>query len=213
MHSGHGAVHQEQRPQRLESATDHDQAGSTLLLNNPGVLRRRNPAGQYLGDNLISRCLPERASFSLRNRGPGPARGAMSSLLPAGDDPVWAVVATVMAVILATVFFFAQALRRRSKAARRPAPAGGTETAKPPDLAKQNERDASEHPPCRVADLFVYPIKSCAGMRLKTARTCATGFENDRRYMIINAKVPALPVRASMRRRDPHTVCAARAAS
>lgn len=122
-----------------------------------------------------------------------PARGEMSTSLFTRDDPAWAVAATVLAMVLASVFFFANALRRRTGAAREPAPAGGAKSTNPVDPAKENERDATEHTPYRIADLYIYPIKSCAGERVKTARTCATGFEQDRRYMVINAKVRLRP--------------------
>ncbi len=36
----------------------------------------------------------------------------------------------------------------------------------------------------RVADLFVYPVKSCAGIRVEAARVSAGGFEDDRRWML-----------------------------
>lgn len=36
----------------------------------------------------------------------------------------------------------------------------------------------------RVTDLFVYPVKSCAGIRVEAARVTAGGFEDDRRWML-----------------------------
>lgn len=39
----------------------------------------------------------------------------------------------------------------------------------------------------RVTDLFVYPVKSCAGIRVPTARIGRGGFEDDRRWMITDA--------------------------
>ena len=38
----------------------------------------------------------------------------------------------------------------------------------------------------RVADLFVYPIKSCGGIAVETAEVDAFGFRNDRRWMIVD---------------------------
>ena len=38
----------------------------------------------------------------------------------------------------------------------------------------------------RVADLFVYPIKSCGGSAVETAEVDAFGFRNDRRWMIVD---------------------------
>ena len=39
-----------------------------------------------------------------------------------------------------------------------------------------------------VTDLFIYPIKSCAGVRLDKARFDRLGFENDRRWMVVQAE-------------------------
>ncbi|HET6360839.1 MAG TPA: MOSC N-terminal beta barrel domain-containing protein [Gemmatimonadota bacterium] len=38
----------------------------------------------------------------------------------------------------------------------------------------------------RVADLFVYPIKSCGGIAVETAEVDAFGFRNDRRWMVVD---------------------------
>jgi uncharacterized protein YcbX len=39
----------------------------------------------------------------------------------------------------------------------------------------------------RVAGLFVYPVKGCAGTGLGEARLLARGLEHDRRWMIVNS--------------------------
>lgn len=39
----------------------------------------------------------------------------------------------------------------------------------------------------RVDGLFVYPVKSCGGVRLDAAEVTATGFEWDRRWMVVGA--------------------------
>ncbi len=39
----------------------------------------------------------------------------------------------------------------------------------------------------RIASLHVYPVKSCLGMDLRDVRVVATGFEWDRRWMIVDA--------------------------
>src|SRR5271169_4066239 len=38
-----------------------------------------------------------------------------------------------------------------------------------------------------ISDLFVYPIKSCAGVRMKEVSIVPTGFEFDRNWMVIDA--------------------------
>jgi uncharacterized protein YcbX len=38
-----------------------------------------------------------------------------------------------------------------------------------------------------VSNLFVYPVKSCAGVAVKKAHVGATGFELDRRWMVVGA--------------------------
>lgn len=38
----------------------------------------------------------------------------------------------------------------------------------------------------RVADLFVYPVKSCGGIAVEAAEVDAFGFRNDRRWMIVD---------------------------
>ena len=38
----------------------------------------------------------------------------------------------------------------------------------------------------RLSGLFVYPIKSCAGMAVQTRRLDATGLEGDRSYMVVD---------------------------
>jgi len=40
--------------------------------------------------------------------------------------------------------------------------------------------------PVTVTDLFTYPIKSCAGVRLNEARIAATGLELDRYFMLVD---------------------------
>ena len=37
----------------------------------------------------------------------------------------------------------------------------------------------------RVCDLFIYPVKSCGGVTVDEAVVCATGFELDRRWMVV----------------------------
>ncbi len=39
----------------------------------------------------------------------------------------------------------------------------------------------------RVDGLFVYPVKSCGGVEVESARVTATGFEWDRRWMVVGA--------------------------
>lgn len=39
----------------------------------------------------------------------------------------------------------------------------------------------------RVSQLFVYPIKSCRGIAVESARVLARGLEYDRRYMLVDA--------------------------
>jgi uncharacterized protein YcbX len=38
----------------------------------------------------------------------------------------------------------------------------------------------------RVADLFVYPVKSCGGIGVESAEVDAFGFRNDRRWMVVD---------------------------
>ncbi len=38
----------------------------------------------------------------------------------------------------------------------------------------------------RIKQIFIYPIKSCAGTALKEAKYDSFGFEHDRRWMIVN---------------------------
>ena len=38
----------------------------------------------------------------------------------------------------------------------------------------------------KIADLFVYPVKSCAGVRMKEVSIVPTGFEFDRNWMVID---------------------------
>jgi len=45
--------------------------------------------------------------------------------------------------------------------------------------------DAAVH--ARIARLFVYPVKSCAGVALEQARLTATGLELDRAWMVVDA--------------------------
>ena len=45
--------------------------------------------------------------------------------------------------------------------------------------------DAAVH--ARIARLFVYPVKSCAGVALEEARLTATGLELDRAWMVVDA--------------------------
>lgn len=37
-----------------------------------------------------------------------------------------------------------------------------------------------------VTDLYIYPIKSLAGIRIESAKAEEMGFENDRRWMLID---------------------------
>lgn len=37
-----------------------------------------------------------------------------------------------------------------------------------------------------VAELYVYPIKGCAGIRVEKVSMCTTGFKHDRRWMIVD---------------------------
>src|SRR5271168_2415343 len=38
-----------------------------------------------------------------------------------------------------------------------------------------------------ISDLFVYPVKSCAGVRMKEVSIVSTGFELDRNWMVVDA--------------------------
>ena len=40
----------------------------------------------------------------------------------------------------------------------------------------------------KVTDLFIYPIKSCRGIRLERAQMVARGFAADRRYMLVDGR-------------------------
>lgn len=39
--------------------------------------------------------------------------------------------------------------------------------------------------PLTVSELYIYPVKSCAGIKLTEARTADTGFEHDREWMVV----------------------------
>ncbi|MDB4965253.1 MAG: Flavodoxin reductase (ferredoxin-NADPH reductase) family 1, partial [Myxococcales bacterium] len=41
--------------------------------------------------------------------------------------------------------------------------------------------------PVKLDALYIYPIKSCAGIRLETARLTSRGLEHDRRWMVTDA--------------------------
>ena len=41
-----------------------------------------------------------------------------------------------------------------------------------------------------IARLFVYPVKSCAGVELDEALLIETGLEFDRAWMVVDARVP-----------------------
>lgn len=62
----------------------------------------------------------------------------------------------------------------------------------PPTSAASSSSASSSAPPdgtpaCRVRDLFVYPLKSAAGIRLDRAPLDACGIVDDRRWMLIDA--------------------------
>ncbi|HJK92730.1 MAG TPA: MOSC N-terminal beta barrel domain-containing protein, partial [Polyangiaceae bacterium LLY-WYZ-15_(1-7)] len=40
--------------------------------------------------------------------------------------------------------------------------------------------------PLRLAELWVYPVKSCRGVRLPAAMATARGLEGDRRWMLVD---------------------------
>ncbi|MFB9078676.1 MOSC N-terminal beta barrel domain-containing protein [Flavobacterium procerum] len=40
----------------------------------------------------------------------------------------------------------------------------------------------------QVTEIYIYPIKSLAGISLNQAKTEEMGFENDRRWMLINSE-------------------------
>lgn len=42
-------------------------------------------------------------------------------------------------------------------------------------------------PPLTISQLYIYPVKSCAGIRMPTARFSITGLENDRRWVVVDA--------------------------
>lgn len=46
--------------------------------------------------------------------------------------------------------------------------------------------DATVH--ARIARLFVYPVKSCAGVELTEAQMAPTGLQHDRRWMVVDAQ-------------------------
>jgi uncharacterized protein YcbX len=37
-----------------------------------------------------------------------------------------------------------------------------------------------------LSELYVYPIKSCAGISLGSAELCTTGLRHDRRWMLVD---------------------------
>ena len=39
----------------------------------------------------------------------------------------------------------------------------------------------------KISDLFVYPVKSCAGVRMNEVAIVPTGFEFDRNWMVVDA--------------------------
>src|SRR5580698_4503133 len=39
----------------------------------------------------------------------------------------------------------------------------------------------------KISDLFVYPVKSCAGVRVEDVAIVPTGFEFDRNWMVVDA--------------------------
>ncbi|MFL6701512.1 MAG: MOSC N-terminal beta barrel domain-containing protein, partial [Paraburkholderia graminis] len=47
-----------------------------------------------------------------------------------------------------------------------------------------------------ISELFVYPIKSCAGIALNEARLLATGLEYDRYWMAVDSNGEMLTQRA-----------------
>ena len=42
-----------------------------------------------------------------------------------------------------------------------------------------------------VAELYVYPIKGCGGIRVEKVSMCTTGFKHDRRWMIVDESIHA----------------------
>ncbi len=38
----------------------------------------------------------------------------------------------------------------------------------------------------QISELYIYPIKSCAGIRVNEAKVTATGFEHDRRWLLVD---------------------------
>ncbi|KAJ1915563.1 hypothetical protein H4219_004263 [Mycoemilia scoparia] len=42
------------------------------------------------------------------------------------------------------------------------------------------------HEPPRVSALYIYPVKSCAGIKVNSARITETGFEYDRTWMVVD---------------------------
>ena len=48
-----------------------------------------------------------------------------------------------------------------------------------------------------VSQLYIYPVKACAGIPVQSAEAFARGFKNDRRYMIIYPNVESIFFRIS----------------
>lgn len=56
------------------------------------------------------------------------------------------------------------------------------------DTSRSEEKGTSEaaDDQVRVTKLTIYPIKACAGVEISEARVTATGFENDRLFMVVD---------------------------
>lgn len=94
--------------------------------------------------------------------------------------------ALIMGAMLVLVFLAALRLRKRGKAprARRGAPAESGD-----EMQRELDRRARPSEKVReVVGLYLYPVKSCAGTSVREAHTCATGFENDRQWLVVNEK-------------------------
>ena len=51
----------------------------------------------------------------------------------------------------------------------------------------------------KIAELFVYPVKSCAGVHMDEVSIVPTGFEFDRNWMVVDDTAALLSPSASIR--------------
>ena len=80
-----------------------------------------------------------------------------------------------------------------------------------PDPAPQDDlNDDQVH--ASVAQLFVYPVKSCAGVALQEAELTETGLDLDRAWMVVDATGRFVTQRGSCRKFAATKWCCARRA-